>query len=144
MKFKRNFFASLFYSPDKYDFTLDTRKKLWCVKFLCSPTYNRRYVFESAERIVIFKGLTKSRIKEAYGITKPKRVEKEFSFKYPKDLRTKEAALAVVFNPVPKEMFVKQEDGVLEPSGTGAWVFGYTVFSGSGFISSLDREDVAY
>ena len=143
LKFERNFFASFFYSKSKYDFAVVAGKKTWFCKYLTSPTRDRLVEFDSPERITLFKGLTQSRIKMAYGINSPRRKEKEFSFCRSEKMG-EGAELAVILNPAPRMTDVKTSLGTTEPTGTGAKIFGYTIFTGSGFISTLDRADTEY
>ena len=143
LTFRRNFFSSFFYSKSKYDFTVKAGKKTWICKYLTSFTRDRLIEFDSPEMITLFIGLTPSRIKDAYGIPSPKKKVKDFVFLRPEGLDEK-AELAVIMNPAPRMTDVKKPDGRTEPTGTGAKIFGYTIFTGSGFVSTLDRADTEY
>ena len=140
LSFKRGFFASFLYKKDTYDFVVKTSRKTWVCKYLTSPTRDRSVQFDSPERITLLKGLTPSRIKEAYGIPSPRRKEKDFSFSHPEGF-AESVELAVILNPAPRMTDIKLSDGRTEPTGTGGMVFGYTIFTGSGFISRLDHEE---
>ncbi|MBO5883153.1 MAG: hypothetical protein J6Q78_01960 [Clostridia bacterium] len=143
LKFRRNFFASFFYKKGTYDFTVKTSNKTWICKYLTSPTRDRLIQFDTPERITFFKGLTPNRIKEAYGIPSPRRREKFFSFSLPDGFSDK-CELAVIMNPAPKMTDLKLPDGRTEATGTGAKIFGYKIFTGSGFISTISRSDIEY
>ena len=143
LKFRRNFFASFFYKKGAYDFTLKTSSKTWICKYLTSPTRDRLIQFDTPDKITILKGLTPNRIKDAYGIPSPRRREKNFSFSLPDGFSDK-CELAVIMNPAPRMTDVKLPDGRTEPTGTGAKIFGYKIFTGSGFISTITRSDIEY
>ncbi len=46
----------------------------------------------------------------------------------------------VLLNPTCREMYEKTPDGVTVPTGSGAEFCGYTVYTGSGFLSALSRN----
>ncbi len=47
---------------------------------------------------------------------------------------------AVILNPVPHSMYIKNRDGETVASGSGEGQFGYIIFTGSGFLESVQRE----
>ena len=47
----------------------------------------------------------------------------------------------ILVNPTCCEFNTKNKNGSLEPTGNGAECFGYTLFTGSGFISNLVRTE---
>jgi hypothetical protein len=50
------------------------------------------------------------------------------------------SARALIVNPVPHTIRKVEKDGAIYETGTGERMWGYTVFSGSGFLETLDRE----
>ena len=80
-------------------------------------------------------------MKFVLGINTPKTKRKTFSFDDNVAVENKKTAKALILNPVPHDVFKKDPDDATIPIGTGAYLFGYTMFSGSGFLETLKREN---
>lgn len=162
LKFKRSFFKGLKYNEKGLDFTVETGKKLWCVRFLAVRQYESSMIFHSNNAIDIVSppreqslGATTISTNIITGTRRRTRLSL-FSLFVPKKKKTldfvfaeieptinnKTAKRALIVNPVPRSMFKKLHDGTVTPIGTGEYINGYTVFSGSGFLETLLREDV--
>ena len=143
LKFYRGFFAALKLNGQGIDFTVDTGKKLWTVRFFTPKKYLSHIIFESNAKIGIKTNITKSQLKFVLGFNKPK--YKQLDYKYVERIETegRKTASALLINPVPHEVFKKDSDGAVIPIGTGEKLFGYTMFTGSGFLENLAREDDA-
>jgi hypothetical protein len=50
------------------------------------------------------------------------------------------SARALIVNPVPHTIRKVEKDGAIYETGTGERMWGYTIFSGSGFLETLDCE----
>ena len=72
------------------------------------------------------------------GKTKTNVINYSFTDKKEQLYRTSERAL--IINPVPYTIKKKEDDGATYETGTGERMWGYTVFSGSGFINTLRSE----
>ena len=72
---------------------------------------------------------------------KPKSKKYSLSFPTPYTIGTHKNINAIVVNPVCRELFYKNRDGVTEPTGSGVECFGYTVYTGSGFLESIVRNE---
>ena len=143
LKFYRGFFAALKLNGQGIDLTVDTGKKLWTVRFFTPKKYLSHIIFESKEKIGIKTNITKSQLKFVLGFNKPK--YKQLDYKYDECINAegRRSARALIINPVPHEVFKKDSDGAVIPIGTGEKLFGYTLFTGSGFLDTLAREDDA-
>ncbi len=69
---------------------------------------------------------------------KPK--SKTFKVCFPNTAESENIMRAVVLNPVPEDIYKKKLNGDTEISGNQGEMFGYTVFSGSGFIEYITRN----
>ncbi len=142
VSFCRGFFKGLRLNFEGFDFTVDTGKKLWCVRFFTPKKYLSHVIFLSEDRIRIKKNITKSHFKFIWGFNSPKISEFDYSFKDEMPQTDGErTARALIINPVPHDVFKKDSDGAIIPIGTGYQMYGYRLFTGSGFLTTLLRED---
>ncbi len=140
LKFEQNFFDSLVWSPEKLDFTLNTGTHLYLVHYLTLPKYNARLTFLDGENFVY----TKHRLRNPFTVIFDlKDKHKNYSVKFPKkyELDRKKTVRALIVNPVCRDIFRKNELGVIEAAGSGADIFGFSVYTGSGFIESVRRNE---
>lgn len=161
IKFYRGFFKGLRFNKEGVDFIVDTGKKLWVVRFLPCKKYDTELIFNDKDTIIMkrdpmmmkgsvshargryggrynfvgFDALTKQILG---GKTKTKVINYSFTDKKEQLYRTSERAL--IINPVPYMIKKKEDDGATYETGTGERMWGYTVFSGSGFINTLRNE----
>ncbi len=137
---ERGFFKSFFWSSDKLDFTLKTRTHIYYVHYLtmrkyrCVLTFLDEHTFESQTRPL------KNRFTVIFNF-KPK--TKRYTVTFPE--RSSQGAMkkvnAILVNPTCCEFNTKNKNGSLEPTGNGAECYGYTLFTGSGFIRSVLRNE---
>lgn len=140
LSFEQNFFDSLIWSKDKLDFVLNTGTHVYLVHYLTLTKYNASLSFIDSEHFVY----TKHRLKNAFTlIFSLKSKSKSYSVSFPKEYeRDRHINIrALVVNPVCKEMFYKNSDGIFEATGSGGDIFGYKVFTGSGFIEAINRNE---
>ncbi len=138
---ERGFFKGLKWNKQGYDFTVDTGKRLWHVRYYTSWKYLTHVIFVDNETIDVKYNITKSRLKYVLGLNDPKTVRYEYSFEDPlPDIHGRKCVRALVMNPVPHDVFKTDMDGAVIPIGTGEPMKGYIMFSGSGFIETLRRE----
>lgn len=140
LTFKRNFFSGLRFNKRGLDFTVDTGKKIWCVRFFTTPKYLSHITFVDKKSIQIKTGIIKSRLGFVLGLNKSKVKSVEYTFDDCIEADTKKVERAILLNPVPHDIFKKDYDGAIIPIGTGERIHGYTIFSGSGFLENLRRE----
>ena len=140
LEWKRNFFSGLRFNKCGLDFTVDTGKKIWCVRFFTTPKYLSHIIFVDKRSIQIKTSIIKSRLGFVLGLNKSKVKHVEYTFDDCVESDTKKIEKAILLNPVPHDIFKKDYDGAIIPIGTGERIHGYTIFSGSGFLENLRRE----
>ena len=162
LNFKKSFFKSLKNNNAGLDFTLETGKKLWCVRFLAVRHYDSSMMFlnngkiqivsppiESPENTIVVNMVTanpltgarrRTRFSTFSQFAKKKKITLDFSFTETEQ-SSKVVKKALIVNPVPRSMFKKLPDETSVSIGTGEYINGYTVFSGSGFLEALLRDD---
>ena len=140
LEWKRNFFSGLRFNKRGLDFTVDTGKKIWCVRFFTTPKYLSHITFVDKKSIQIKTGIIKSRLGFVLGLNKSKVKRVEYTFDDCVTAEGRKIEKAVLLNPVPHDVFKKDYDGAIIPIGTGERIHGYTIFSGSGFLENLRRE----
>lgn len=160
IEYKRSFFKSLKFNTEGIDLTVDTGKKLWSVRFLPCKKYNCDLIFEDENTIKIKSNpiRLKSSLMGNRRHTRPmrsikmdtdapiKQIGKAKTIKYSfteeiTHIRRK-SARALIINPVPHTIRKKEKDGAIYETGTGERMWGYTIFSGSGFIETLRRDSL--
>lgn len=161
IKFHRGFFKGLRFNKTGIDFTVDTGKKLWTVRFLPCRIYNMDLIFEDEKTVIMKKNpvrlkgslmggscgsLQSARAMGRFGLTsyfRKSRVKTiNYSFTELEEKMHGKTERALIINPVPHTMLKKEKDGATYETGTGEKMWGYTAFSGTGFINKLKQESV--
>lgn len=139
LKIERGAFRSVFWSPKEIDLTVNTGKVTYAVHFLAVRKYNSGVYFDGKDRLRIVRYPLRNVFMTIFD---RKAKSREYSLSFPELYRIGEHRVenVVILNPVGKEMYVKNSDGSYEASGSGANCFGYTVYTGSGFLSALERD----
>lgn len=129
------------HNKEKVDFCVDTGRKIYYGCFLTVAKRLTHVTFLDENRIRLTTRINAERNKfyQIYDLQKKHR-EKEFSFPCVSPAPDRETVKAVVLNPSPHSLFVKDKDGVERESGTGEFVFGYHIHTGTGFINTVKRE----
>ena len=141
LEFKRGLFKGLMFNKEGLDFTVDTRKKQWRVRFMTPKRHLCHIIFVDKNTLDIKTNLTTSRFKFVLGLNNAKTKRIKYSFNDPLPTGYKKVSRALILNPVPHDAFKKDADGAIIPIGTGEYLYGYTMFSGRGFLQTLTRED---
>lgn len=137
---QRGFFKGLKLNKQGLDLIVDTGKKLWCIRFFTPKKYFCHLVILSNDKMQFRFNITKSYFKFILGLNEEKRVDFDYSFDDELPQTDRRAERVLLLNPVPHELFKKDEDGAVIPTGTGTHIHGYTVFTGTGFLQTLERE----
>lgn len=140
IKFEQNFFESLVWSPVLIDFTLTTGTHNYIVHYFTAHKYNSSLSFLEKGKMVFKKYPPNNKFTVIFDF-KAKSKEYEISFPKEYELDRKINVNALVVNPVCKEFFEREQGGGIVPTGNGACVFGIQVFTGSGFIETVKRND---
>ena len=168
MELKRGFLKGLKLNKEGIDLVIHTPTKKWFVRFMTTKRRNSHVTFLNKDTIEIKK--IKGRVKLRSGmfgymhhnLSKPRvsnivprvsmhdhqSIEKgspklsyiPYSFNEIFNDDNFEVQKALVVNPVPLEMFKVDKGGSRIPIDTGERMFDYIMFSGSGFIKTLERE----
>ena len=140
---KRNFVRSFVWSPDKCDFVLETPHCVYFVHLLAVKRYASRLCFTSATEIrytSCHSNQMMGAILRAIFDCKPKVRSYDIDFSEVKDVSNMEIVRSIIANPTCMEMtysdFLSEQ-----PTGNGGSHFGYTVFTGTGFINYVIRNE---
>ena len=162
LKVHRGYFKAIKFNTEGIDFTVDTGRELWSVRFLTYRKYNIDMIFENAQTLIIktnpvrmkasimhhesdmpFMGAFVARMNLAGMIPsflkRKKVLNFDYSFTELEELEGRECKRALIINPLPHTIKKKEEDGATYETGTGEKMWGYTIYSGSGFITELNR-----
>ena len=157
IEFKRNIFKGMRLRTEGVDLTINTGKKVWTVRFLPCYKYNSDLIFVDENTIKIkhnpirlksslFPVNSRHAIRQTLN-TENKRFSLDGKIKTINYSFTDEvlhygvkSARALIVNPVPHTIRKVEKDGAIYETGTGERMWGYTLYSGSGFLETLDRE----
>lgn len=135
----RRFFASFLWNErEEEDFSVRTRTHTYLVKYATAKKRYSDMIFLSKNKMIYRKLRLNNKFTVAFDL-KPKVTE--MNVRFPQTDDGGYTVKAILINPVPRDIFKKDSDGSIVATGSGEKLFGYTVFSGSGFISTLERED---
>ena len=137
---KRGFWSSFVWSPTEESFILDTPKYSYHIHFFTARRYNSEIMFEEKNRFLFIKRPIKNVFSLMFDL-KPKVKEYSFSpdFSFPWNDRQK--IVGILVNPVCDSMSYRDHDGSVSPTGSGGEMFGFSVFTGSGFIETVKRSE---
>ena len=140
LKRKRSPMMSFRWNTAEPDFELVTEGRVYLVHYLTAGHYNSSLTFERASEIIYTKYPLRNRFTLAFGL-KPivKRIRTEFTELPQREGRLVERVILV--NPVCKEMLERGRDGGRVATGNGARLFGYTVYTVSGFTDAVIRDN---
>ncbi len=139
LEFHRSFSKGMKFNTQGLDFTVKTNAGIWCARFLtCKRKSN--LVFEDKNTITVQTNIFTNKIKEVYGLSQKKHIRMDYSFNDALPTSSLPVVRALILNPAPFSIFKKDSDGVIGTTGNGEQMYGcYTVFTGSGFISTILR-----
>ena len=139
-KAERGFFKSFFWSPDKLDFTLKTRTHIYYVHYLTVRKYRCILTFLDKNAFELQTRPLKNRFTLIFDF-KPKTKRYTVSFPVYSSQGAMKKVNAILVNPTCCEFNTRNKNGSLEPTGNGGECYGYTLFTGSGFIRSVIRNE---
>jgi hypothetical protein len=138
---RQNFFASLIWSGNRDDFVLETTDAKYFVRYLTIRKYRSTAYLESEKLIRLVKRPLKNKFTVIFDIV-PRAKYYPLDFKVIENPASAEKRVvkAMILSPVCEEVFYKKSDGGYETTGNGGRHFGYTLFTGGGFLDTLVRE----
>jgi len=141
LTFVQNFVQSLIWSGNREDFILETGNCVYYARYLTVRKYRASLYFEQPESIKLVSRPLNNKFTLIFDVQPRVR-------HYPIDWGEKATAWgnkrivkALIVNPVCAEMQYKKKDGGYESTGNGGEHFGYTVFTGSGFLETVRRNE---
>ncbi len=139
LELARNFFQTLFWADDdKIDFTVKAGRWIYYVKLFGSKNMRSDITFSDGE-LVYRKLRLENRFTDAFAL-KPRATKKKVDF--PKYTEGDRAIRVIILNPAPTEVYKRKANGDIEMSGNCDTIFGYTIYTGSGFIEAIRRNAV--
>ncbi len=136
--FKRSFFQSLFWTnDDKLDFIVKAGEWTYYVKLFGAQNRKSDVTFSQSGELIYRKLRLKNSVTVILNL-KPKIKTKKIIF--PSVPEDKKAVKVILLNPVPTEIYKKKINGDTVMSGNCDEVFGYTVYTGTGFIEGMMRN----
>ena len=137
----RNALASLYRPDGESDFAVETRDTVYECMFYPAPRRLSVLRFDTPGEVKIVTGIVRNRFKEALGMNEPRVRVKPFGFEPNTKSTTKKVVKVALLNPVPYELYYfDKKDGKTVQGGSGTEFYGYTAYSGNGFINTLDRQ----
>ena len=140
LKLEQGFFDALVWSPDRIDFSLNTGKYTYLVHYLTVRKYRSAVTFCDKHSFYRTKFPPPNVFTIIFGF-KPKTKHFKVSFPESYTIGTHKNINAIIVNPVCRDLYMKNKEGVTEPTGSGASGFGYTVYTGSGFLEAIVRNE---
>ena len=141
LEFKRGFWKSLSWADrDEIDFTLKAGKYTYFVRYATATKTLSTMTFLSKSELVYTKHPRNNKFTLIFDF-KDKKKLMPISFPSYIDSDDKYSIKTILINPVPMNIEKKGSLGEgMEPTGTGERLFGYTIFNGTGFIETIQRN----
>ena len=140
IEFKKSFFKSLTWAEDySVDFTVKAGKYIYYVKYATSYRFLSSFTFLSKNQMKYTKIARHNRFTIIFDV-KDKVYTMPIEFPKGIDENDKYTVKAIIINPAVMNIEKKGSDGVVVPTGSGEKLFGYTIYTGTGFIETLKRN----
>jgi hypothetical protein len=140
LKFEQGFFSALVWSPDRIDLSVNTGRYTYLVHLLTVRKYRSSITFCDKHNFYRTKFPPPNVFTIILGL-RPKVRDYTVSFPEPYTIGEHKNINAIIVNPVCSDLYMKNKDGVTEPTGSGAECFGYSIFTGSGFLEAIVRNE---
>ncbi len=122
------------------DFAVECRDTVYECMFFPAPRKLSILRFDRPGEVCVVTGIVRNRFKEVLGMSAPRVRVKPFGFEPCTKSTTKKVVRVVLLNPVPYELYYfDKKDGKTVQGGSGTDFYGYTAYSGNGFINILNR-----
>ena len=139
------------------DLTVETGTNIWLVRFFAVWKYDSAMLFSEGDSVQITSPRPKGSVPSAVrsSATRVRMVKRDSSALGFRRIKTtvfpisfeegaesvngKKVNRALIVNPVPHTIRKVEKDGAIYETGTGEKMWGYTIYSGSGFITELNR-----
>lgn len=139
IKKERSFLRSLRNNTEGFDLVVSSRNTSYYIRFFAAHRRSSYLTFSDDRTVKITTNIHKSRFKAVLGLNKPRVKEISYSYMDTPPSNVKNAVKVLLVNPVPHDILRKNVDGSLTPIGTGEKLYGYTLYSATGFLNGLER-----
>ena len=140
LEFRRGFFKSLTWAQnDEIDFVARAGKWTYYVKFATTKRFLTSFLFLSKDEMKRIKIARRGNFATIFGA---KNKVKIFKIVFPANIDEKDkySVKTILINPAVMNIERKTSDGGTVPTGSGEKMFGYTIYTGVGFIETLKRN----
>ena len=139
IEFHRSFLKGFYWAKgERVDFTLKAGKRTYCVKLATSKRYLSSFTFISKSEMK-YTRIARRNIFTTIFDFKDKTHSVPIAFPKEIDDNDKNIVKAILINPAVVSMQKRGSDGVIIPTGSGEKLFGYTIYTASGFMESVKR-----
>lgn len=137
-RFVRGFFKALSQSESRdADIILDAYGRTYFIKYVTPKKPLSSLTFLSKTRVRYTKHARRNIFTLILDL---KDKSREWDIGFPDEAEAKGAEKIVLVNPNPGDIYVKNSEGATVPTGSGEKIYGYTVYTGTGFLDALRRE----
>ena len=140
----RKFLSSLFWAGNREDLVLETGECVYYIRFLTVRKYRSTLYFEKPDSLKLVTRPLNNKFTLIFDV-QPRVKYYPLDFTVEERVRSlwkdKKQIKALIINPVCAEMLYKKRDGGYESTGNGGEHYGYTVFTGSGFLEFVQRNE---
>jgi len=140
LEYKREFFKSLFWSDKKeVDFILKAGKYTYFVKYATPKKPLSSMTFLSKDEIRYTKHARKNTFSLILGFKDKSKILK---INFPDYIKSNDKyhEKIIIVNPNPRDILVKNDQGAVVPTGSGERIYGYTIYTGKGFLDAVYRK----
>lgn len=140
LKKKKSFSKSLRWSNEaELDFVLTAGKYTYYVKYVTPTKPLSSLTFLSKNEIRYTKHARRNVFTLIFDF---KDKSKNLHIEFPTYINEKNKynKKIILVNPKPRDILVKNEDGAIIPTGSGESIYGYTIFTGKGFLDAIKRN----
>ena len=140
LNFHKEFFKSLRWSnEDELDLTVKAGKYTYFVKYITPKKPLSSVTFLSRYDIKYTKHARKNVFTLMLGF-KDKTKMLKINFPHTINACDKYQKKIIIVNPNPRDILVKNPEGAVVPTGSGEQIYGYTIYTGTGFIDEIKRK----
>ena len=139
IEFHRSFVKGFYWAKgEALDFTLKTGSRTYCVKLATSKRYLSSFTFISKNEMKYTK-IARHNIFTTIFDFKDKTYTVPIYFPIEIDDCDKNIVKVILINPAVMSTQKKGNDGVVIPTGSGEKLFGYTIYTATGFMETVKR-----
>ncbi len=140
IKKERGFIKSLRNNANGFDLIVSSRSTSYYVRFYAAYRRASHLTFCDENIVQVTTNIHNNRFKVVLGLDKLRVKNKSYSYSDKPPSSVKNAVKVLLVNPVPHDMFKMNPGGTVTPTGTGEKLYGYTLYTASGFLNMLERE----